>query len=93
MRFMLTAESAEAEVKAGNAIAAVNGVPADWYPSSTMAGFGAIMAAADTFRFDGSDLMPGAVGAGSFWTGAVDWIGGADLTTVLQTIDSTWPAE
>ena len=27
-----------------------------------------------TFRFDASDLMPGAVGAGSFWTGMTDWI-------------------
>ncbi len=93
MRFLTTPESVEAEVKAGNAIAAVNGVPDDWYPSTTMSGFAAILAGADTFRFDGSDLMPGAVGAGSFWTGAVDWIGGADLTTVLQTIDASWPTE
>ena len=27
-------------------------------------------------RFDGSDLMPGAVGAGSFWKGMTAWIGG-----------------
>ncbi len=27
--------------------------------------------------------MPGAVGAGSFWTGVVDYINGADLDTVL----------
>ena len=30
-----------------------------------------------TFRFDGSDLMPGAVGADSFWKGIVAWVGGA----------------
>ena len=29
-----------------------------------------------TFRFDGSDLMPGAVGADSFWKGIVAWVGG-----------------
>jgi alpha-glucoside transport system substrate-binding protein len=33
-------------------------------------------AGATTFRFDGSDLMPGGVGAGSFWTGMVDYTGG-----------------
>ena len=30
-----------------------------------------------TFRFDGSDLMPGAVGADSFWKGIVAWVGGS----------------
>jgi alpha-glucoside transport system substrate-binding protein len=35
-----------------------------------------ILQNATTFRFDGSDLMPGGVGAGSFWTGMVDYTGG-----------------
>ena len=30
------------------------------------------------FRFDGSDQMPGAVGAGSFWSEMTNWITGAD---------------
>ena len=30
------------------------------------------------FRFDGSDLMPAAVGAGTFWKGMTDWINGKD---------------
>ena len=30
------------------------------------------------FRFDGSDLMPAAVGAGTFWKGMTDWITGKD---------------
>ncbi|PSK65920.1 Multiple sugar-binding protein [Micromonospora sp. MH33] len=42
------------------------------------------------FRFDGSDLMPAAVGAGTFWKGMVDWINGKDTTTVLNGIDSSW---
>jgi alpha-glucoside transport system substrate-binding protein len=47
---------------------------------------------ADVFRFDGSDLMPGAVGTGSFWEGMVDWIGGRkDLDEVLSDIDDSWP--
>ena len=32
-----------------------------------------------TFRFDGSDLMPGAVGADSFWKGIVSWVSGETL--------------
>ncbi|MGC4807138.1 ABC transporter substrate-binding protein [Micromonospora sp. DT233] len=43
------------------------------------------------FRFDGSDLMPAAVGAGTFWKGMVDWINGKDTATVLQGIESSWP--
>lgn len=43
------------------------------------------------FRFDGSDLMPAAVGAGTFWKGMIDWINGRDTATVLSTIESSWP--
>lgn len=46
-----------------------------------------------TFRFDASDLMPGVVGAGSFWTGMVDWINGTPTTEVLDTIEASWPSE
>jgi alpha-glucoside transport system substrate-binding protein len=47
---------------------------------------------ATSFRFDGSDLMPGEVGAGSFWKGMTDWVSGAaDLDTVLAEIDDSWP--
>ncbi|WP_433045483.1 ABC transporter substrate-binding protein [Dactylosporangium sp. CS-033363] len=45
-----------------------------------------------TFRFDGSDQMPAAVGAGTFWAGMTDWINGADTATVLHRIETGWPA-
>jgi alpha-glucoside transport system substrate-binding protein len=44
-----------------------------------------------TFRFDASDLMPGAVGAGSFWKGMVDWIGGKSTAETTQFIQDSWP--
>jgi alpha-glucoside transport system substrate-binding protein len=44
-----------------------------------------------TFRFDGSDMMPAAVGAGTFWTGMSSWIKGEDTATVLHRIEMTWP--
>jgi alpha-glucoside transport system substrate-binding protein len=93
MKFLTTAASVEKEVKAGLFVAPQQDVPADWYPTEAAKGFASILANADTFRFDGSDLMPAAVGAGSFWTGVTDWVGGADLDTVLQTIDASWPTE
>ena len=51
-----------------------------------------ILLAATTFRFDGSDLMPGGVGAGSFWTGMVDYAGGKDATEVATAIQNSWDA-
>lgn len=44
-----------------------------------------------TFRFDGSDSMPGAVGSGTLWTGMVDWISGADSQSVLTAVEQSWP--
>ncbi|WP_440708296.1 ABC transporter substrate-binding protein [Herbiconiux sp. YIM B11900] len=44
-----------------------------------------------TFRFDASDLMPGAVGAGTFWKGMVDWINGTPQADVLTAIEGGWP--
>ena len=47
---------------------------------------------ASAVRFDGSDLMPAKVGAGSFWTEPVKWINGQqDLDTTLNNIDASWP--
>lgn len=45
-----------------------------------------------TFRFDGSDLMPGAVGAGSFWKGMVDYSGGKSAQAVTDDIQKSWEA-
>jgi alpha-glucoside transport system substrate-binding protein len=44
------------------------------------------------FRFDASDLMPGAVGSGTFWRGMTDWITGKDTKSTLDFIEQSWPA-
>ncbi len=44
-----------------------------------------------TLRFDGSDLMPGAVGSGTFWKGMTDWIIGKDDKSTLDYIENSWP--
>ena len=44
------------------------------------------------FRFDGSDLMPGAIGAGAFWTGMVDFVGGKSAQDVATDIQKSWDA-
>lgn len=46
-----------------------------------------------SFLFDGSDQMPGAVGAGTFWKDMTSWISGQEtLDTALKNIDASWPA-
>ena len=45
------------------------------------------------FLFDGSDQMPGEVGAGTFWKEMTAWISGQqDLDTTLTNIDASWPS-
>ncbi|MGB3186633.1 MAG: ABC transporter substrate-binding protein [Ornithinimicrobium sp.] len=47
-----------------------------------------------TLRFDGSDLMPAAVGSGTFWTAMTDWIAlGTSSEDVLTSVESSWPSE
>jgi alpha-glucoside transport system substrate-binding protein len=47
-----------------------------------------------TGRFDASDLMPAAVGSGSFWTGMVRYLqeGPDSLESVLADIEASFPA-
>ena len=62
------------------------------YANETLKKEGKILLNATTFRFDGSDLMPGPVGAGSFWTGMVDFVGGASAQEVADKIQASWDA-
>lgn len=43
------------------------------------------------FRFDGSDMMPSAVGAGTFWSEMTNWVKGQDDATTLDNIEKSWP--
>jgi alpha-glucoside transport system substrate-binding protein len=64
----------------------------DWYGDDVERGIAELVRGATSVRFDGSDLMPGEVGAGSFWTGMTDYFSGAaDMDTVLKEIDASWP--
>ncbi|MDV7397469.1 carbohydrate ABC transporter substrate-binding protein, partial [Arthrospira platensis SPKY1] len=54
----------------------------------------AFLLEADSVRFDASDLMPGEVGAGSFWKAMTDYISGStDLDSALAEIDASWPRD
>lgn len=46
-----------------------------------------------TFRFDASDLMPAAVGAGQEWTSMTAWFGqGESIAQAAKDIDAAWPS-
>lgn len=93
MEYLATPEAVESWVKAAGTISPNNKVPLDWYESDLTRAQAEILQNASVLRFDASDLMPGSVGTGTFWTGMVDYVNGADLDTVLQTIDESWPVE
>ena len=62
------------------------------YATDTQRAQAEILLNATTFRFDASDLMPGAIGAGAFWTGMVDYVGGKEASTVAAEIQDRWDA-
>lgn len=60
------------------------------YANEVLKKQGEILLDATTFRFDASDLMPTGVGAGSFWTGMVDYAGGTEAADVASQIQQSW---
>lgn len=66
------------------------GVNPDVYTDPTVRAMNNILLTATTFRFDGSDLMPGAIGTGAFWTGMVDYSGGQSAKDVADAIEEVW---
>lgn len=66
------------------------GVNVEAYANDTLKKQGEILLNATTFRFDASDLMPGKIGAGAFWTGMVDYTGGKDVDSVTDAIQKNW---
>ncbi|MCA5894528.1 ABC transporter substrate-binding protein [Isoptericola sp. NEAU-Y5] len=41
--------------------------------------------------FDASDLMPGEVGAGTFWRAIVEWLTGSSAEEVTAQVENNWP--
>lgn len=62
------------------------------YANEPMKKQGEILTNATTFRFDGSDLMPGKIGAGAFWTAMVDYAGGKSAEDVATSVQQAWDA-
>ncbi|GAP15520.1 carbohydrate ABC transporter substrate-binding protein, CUT1 family [Longilinea arvoryzae] len=92
IQFFSTGASLEQWVKEGGAIAPYKDASLDWYTNSVDKGVAEIIQNATSLRFDGSDQMPSAVGAGSFWKEMTSYVTGSiDLDTALKEIDASWP--
>ncbi|HSO10986.1 MAG TPA: ABC transporter substrate-binding protein [Anaerolineales bacterium] len=92
IQYFSTGESLKGWVEQGGAILTHNDADLNWYKDPVTRGVAEIIRNATTFRFDASDLMPGAVGAGTFWKYMTDYVSGSiDRETALKQIDESWP--
>ncbi|WP_322893681.1 MULTISPECIES: ABC transporter substrate-binding protein [unclassified Yoonia] len=92
IEFLKTPEAHEIWMGLGGFLTPHTGVDNAAFGDPTLANMNDILLNATTFRFDASDLMPGAIGAGAFWTGMIDYAGGADAATVAADIQASWDA-
>lgn len=92
--FLSSAEFATAKVALGTWVSANSGVPLDTYANPIDKLSAQYLTDPNgTFRFDASDLMPAAVGAGAEWKELTAWFAEDKPTKdVLAAIDAAWPA-
>ncbi|MGI6467193.1 MAG: ABC transporter substrate-binding protein [Sphaerochaetaceae bacterium] len=91
MEYLATWESGELWAKAGGALFPYLNQDLNAYPNAIERSLAEALVNAKVFRFDASDLMPAEVGAGTFWTGIVDWVNGRSTNQVLADIQKSWP--
>ena len=94
--FLATPEGLEGWIKSVGVLSPNSKVPAEWYAGNyKLKVANQILSGATAVIFDASDLMPPAVGQGSFWTGISDWANnnGSNTDAVLKNIDDSWPAQ
>jgi len=89
MQYIVSPEAQEIWVAELGKLSANKRVNPVAYPDDLTRKAAKILSEASTFRFDGSDLMPSAVGCGSFWSGILDYVSGVSLKNVLMTIETT----
>jgi alpha-glucoside transport system substrate-binding protein len=66
----------------------------DAYPNDLTRQLAGFAYDSTSFVFDGSDVMPGAVGSGSFWTEMTAWISGQETEQeALDNIEASWPTD
>jgi alpha-glucoside transport system substrate-binding protein len=93
MKFLSESDIGDEAAKSGAYISPHVSADPSAYPNEIMRTAYTSATESDGFLFDGSDQMPGEVGAGTFWSEMTSWVSGdTDLGTALQNIDASWPA-
>jgi len=90
--YMKEASAHEAWMQQGTFLTAHKGADLGAYATPALRKQGEILSNATTFRFDASDLMPGAIGAGAFWSEMTAFANGQDAKTTADNIQSAWDA-
>jgi alpha-glucoside transport system substrate-binding protein len=90
IQFLQTPIAQEVWMAQSGFLTPYKGVNTATYANDTMKKEGELLTTATTFRFDGSDLMPGKIGAGAFWTGMVDFVGGKSAQDSADAIQKAW---
>ncbi|MGA8788720.1 MAG: extracellular solute-binding protein [Paenarthrobacter sp.] len=92
LAYLASADFANNRVKLGGVVSANKGLdPANAQSDLDKLTVQILQDPDTVFRFDGSDLMPSAVGSNSFWKGIVQWINGTSSQDVANSIESSWP--
>jgi alpha-glucoside transport system substrate-binding protein len=93
MKMLAETEIGTEAAKTGAYISPHQDFDPEQYPNEIMKTAYTTATDASAFLFDGSDQMPGEVGAGTFWSEMTSWVSGdTDLDTALKNIDDSWPA-
>ena len=92
MQYFSSAASIKTWIQSGGVLAPQKDVDISWYTNFVDKKLGTMLKEAKGLRFDASDLMPGAVGAGSFWREITSYVSGTkSLDEAVKTIDASWP--
>ncbi|WP_173934900.1 ABC transporter substrate-binding protein [Chelativorans sp. Marseille-P2723] len=92
IEFLKTPIAHEIWMAQGGFLTPHEGVNEEAYATDALRKQGEILAEATTFRFDASDLMPGRIGAGVFWSGMIDYVGGRPAQEIADGIQREWEA-
>ncbi len=93
MRYLTTGRSIKPWVESGGVVSPHKDAELSWYPTEANRRYAEILQNADTFRFDASDMMPGQIGSGAFWSEMTNWVNGKETEEALEAIDEAWPED
>jgi alpha-glucoside transport system substrate-binding protein len=92
LEFMASPQFKFSNIATATWLSAFKGFDLNNYPNEITKEVAKLAYSSTESRFDGSDTMPGAVGAGSFWKDMTAWISGQkSLDEALKDIDDSWP--